>query len=238
MAVGKDPPPNATVSFMGYYNRVGRAKPHVPTKDTLRRSFSNELRIRSGAQLPPSTELSRSKSNEVLLPTLKEAIHAAEMAARPRKFGTLIIGPKKDKSRSPPKRPATSPDLGSSAGQPPAEEDRGDRGDRGDRASVFARGKTGRDLLASVSRPSMGPSSLEPLTQTQGLGASALLKVGQTAEHADTIKMQASRSLRMDSEEAMANGAAALSPLRRPESEAAPRRPPPLGGSRAHADIA
>ena len=232
MAVGKDPPPNATVSFMGYYNRVGRAKPLVPTKDTLRRSFSNELRIRSGAQLPPSTELSRSKSNEVLLPTLKEAIHAAEMAARPRKFGTLIIGPKNDRSRSPPKRPATSPDLGSSADQPPAE------GDRGDRASVFSRGKTGRDLLASVSRPSMGPSSLEPLTQTQGLSASALLKVGQTAEHADTIKMQASRSLRMDSEEAMANGAAALSPQRRPESEAAPRRPPPLGGSRAHADIA
>lgn len=232
MAVGKDPPPNATVSFMGYYNRVGRAKPHVPTKDTLRRSFSNELRIRSGAQLPPSTELSRSKSNEVLLPTLKEAIHAAEMAARPRKFGTLIIGPKKDKSKSPPRRPATSPDLGSSAGHPPAE------GDRGDRASVFARGKTGRDLLASVRSPSMVPSSLEPLTQTQGLAASALLKVGQTAEHADTIKMQASRSLRMDSEEAMANGAAALSPQRRPESEAAPRRPPPLGGSRAHADIA
>ena len=232
MAVGKDPPPNATVSFMGYYNRVGRAKPLVPTKDTLRRSFSNELRIRSGAQLPPSTELSRSKSNEVLLPTLKEAIHAAEMAARPRKFGTLIIGPKKDKSKSPPRRPATSPDLGSSAGHPPAE------GDRADRASVFARGKTGRDLLASVSRPSIGPGSLEPLSQTHGLSASALLKVGQTAEHADTIKMQASRSLRLDSEEAMVNGAAALSPPRRPQSEAAPRRPPPLGGSRALADIA
>jgi hypothetical protein len=56
----------------------------------------------------------------------------------------------------------------------------------------------------------------------------ALLKVGQTAEHADTIKMQASRSLRMDSEEAMANGAAALSPKRAMPASAVPTAPMPV----------
>ena len=44
--VGRDPPPGATITFANYYERVGCAKPRVPTMVDMRRSFSTELRIR------------------------------------------------------------------------------------------------------------------------------------------------------------------------------------------------
>ena len=41
---GEEPPPGATITFAGYFEKIGREKPHVPSMRDLRRSFSGMLR--------------------------------------------------------------------------------------------------------------------------------------------------------------------------------------------------
>lgn len=232
VGAGEDPPPGATVTFMGYYLKVGRAKPSVPNKQDLRRSWSNTLRTRNGQELPPCSldrprSLDKSSSAGHLLPCLLSAKEAAVLAAKPRPRDRVIASPEpvspKDKRR---RRPATSPDVGGADGlgspdSPPSSQ-----------KNNFVRGRTGRDMLAFRKPPGTGMIALEPLKETQGLASSALSFVGKKASLSDDVKEKATAALqggRGSYEES-----AASEGLARSASESSlGRRPPPLFGGRS-----
>ena len=190
-----EPPPGSTVTFMGYYSKVGCAKPTVPHKTDLRRSWSNKLRVHEGRQLPPA--LPKSASASVLLPTLVAAERAAKVAAAkpPSLLQQQLARTASAKGSSPKRRPATSPAPG--AASPGGNSSQA----LASTVNLFQRGPTGKDVLSSV-RGEGGPSGggllpLMPLTEgTTGLASSALTYVGKSsAGYADTIKAKVSNVL-------------------------------------------
>mmetsp|Transcript_37784 Transcript_37784/g.99920 ORF Transcript_37784/g.99920 Transcript_37784/m.99920 type:complete len:440 (-) Transcript_37784:144-1463(-) len=202
VGAGGDPSPGATVSFMGYYNKIGRAKPVVPNQVELRRSWSNQLRVRDG-KAPPPNPMARSLSASVLLPSLREAERAAKLAANGPPLGRIRPPPKP--SKSPPKgspgkqRPNTSPDIFSAA----RSLNSGGVGAAPGAAtmplgeSVYHRRQTGRDVLSSMrTHPASGGMlQLQPLAQTSSLAASALSYAGREKSHANNVKEKAAAAL-------------------------------------------
>ena len=234
---GGEPPPGATVTFMGYYQKVGRAKPPVPNKTDLRRTWSMDQRVKSNTPLPPTLR----RSQSALLPSLKAASKAADLAAKGPPPGRVVATPApaspKDRHRG--RRPATSPEMGATAldasSSPPSSGHAG----AGGRLGIFNRNKTGREVLSSMKKTDVVLEPLAPITATQGLAVSALTYANKNADLSNHIKQQASSTLRV-STNALPRSDESASSLARPASEASLRRPPSLslsgtggGGSQA-----
>ena len=195
VGAGEDPPPGATVTFMGYYNKVGRAKPRPPEKIDLVRSWSNQLRIDAGKRLPPKL-LNSSRSGH-MLPSLHAAAEEARLAASrpPRRVAGKPMTAPRPGSRSPPKsakaakRPATSPNV---LGGAPSSS-----------SSSIGGGGASKVLSALTGSPSRGGfGALQPLSPTVGLAASAMSYAGSGGGKADIVKERASTVLRVNMSDA------------------------------------
>jgi hypothetical protein len=191
-----EPPPGTTVSFMGYYHKVGCAKPHVPCKGDLSRSWSDRLRVEEGRQLPPRPKVNRSAS-ACILPTLREAERMAKLAASraPRELG-VSLSPSASRSQlqsraggradaGQPRRPATSPAASAHHGP-----------------GMFKRGQTGMAVLNGLKQSP--PSALEPLDErrpdSSHLSTSALRSHGgeRLGRRSRSVKERAATMLGLD----------------------------------------
>ena len=206
--VGRDPPPGATITFANYYERVGCAKPRVPTMVDMRRSFSTELRIRDGKDPAPKLRPSTSAGllpillNPPKRPTTTPGKYKGAIETMYKKLDAMAAasgGSPVVRSRSPPgsgrhsplgmfgsggrgmSRPHTVGGLSTSPLLSP---------------SPGTKSKNRAGNLAGIRRTqSGGIAALKPIDDTGELAASLLKKVGHTGESVNTVKRKAANSL-------------------------------------------
>ena len=179
-----DPPPGAMITFGAYYQKVGCARPRVPTFTDLRRLYSSKLRLEEGRgeapRLRPSTSVG-------VLPRLLQPRHPPVMQRSPSAHGLRGLDsgrPKSVLAKTAPPLGGTRPKTVGSASTP----------------SLTRHSSSSRALRPSLGEvrraPSGGLVPLKPITATGELATSALVQLGKSSpEQIDATKMRAAGAL-------------------------------------------